>query len=66
MCRGFTGVPLENLSSICAEALFKFHWSSIGELKVHWSSWTWPLAKLCHSQGHVKVTKLMDETMSGR
>ena len=43
---GFTGVPLENFSSICTEALFKFHWSSTGEPEFHWSSWgcswTWP------------------------
>ena len=42
----FTGVPLENLSSIGTEALFKLQWSSPRELKVHWSSWgcswTWP------------------------
>ena len=45
-CSGFPGVPLENFSSIRTGALFKFHWSSTGELKVHWSSWgcswTWP------------------------
>ena len=27
---GFTGVSLENFSSICTAALFKFHWSSTG------------------------------------
>ena len=45
-CSRFTGVPLENFSSIGTGALFKFRWSSTGELEVRWSSWgcswTWP------------------------
>ena len=36
---GFPGVPLENFSSICTGALFKFRWSSTEELKFHWGSW---------------------------
>ena len=43
---GFPGVPVENFSYIRTGALSKFHWSSTGKLKVHWSSWgcswTWP------------------------
>jgi len=40
----------------------EFHWRSSGPLKL--LGMLLDLAKLCHSQGHVQVTKLMDETMS--
>ena len=53
MCSGFTGVPLENFSSIGTGALFKFHWSSTGEFEVRWSSWgcSWTLPSCAAAKG---------------
>ena len=52
-CSGFPGVPLENFSSIGTGALFKFHWSSTGELEVRWSSWrcSWTLLSCATARG---------------
>ena len=53
LCSGFPGVPLENFSSIGTWALFKFHWSSTGELVVRWSSWgcSWTLPSCATARG---------------
>ena len=50
---GFPGVPLENFSSIGTGALFKFRWSSTGELEVRWSSWgcSWTLPRCATARG---------------